>query len=180
MAKKKGLVHIYCGQGKGKTTAACGLALRAAGWGKRVYLFFFFKSACRQGEIISFAKLKNLKIFCFDRKHPFFVKEKKNSYKKKLKAELGEFLKQVKIVLKKRDNSVVILDEVLTAIGEDLMAKKELIDLLKTKAPDIEVVLTGRPRPPRSILMLADYVSEVKNLKHPYKKGIAARKGIDF
>ena len=75
---------------------------------------------------------------------------------------------------------MVILDEVLAAIDENLISKRKLIDLLKTKAPKIEVVLTGYPRPPKSILVLADYISEIKNLKHPYQKGIPARKGIEF
>lgn len=180
MAKQKGLIHIYYGDGKGKTTAACGLALRAAGWGEKVYLFFFFKSPFKSGEMVILAKLKNLKVLCFTRQHPFFIKKEKVSYKRKLKTELNEFLKEIKAALKERRKSLVILDEVLTATDENLVSEKELIDLIEKKNYNTEVILTGRPHPSRKILMLADYISEIKNLKHPYKKGILARKGIDF
>ncbi len=181
MVQERGLVHIYYGDGKGKTTAACGLALRAAGWNEKVYLFFFFKSPFRSGEMISLAKLKNFKKICFTRRHPFFIKKReKASYREELKIELNEFLKKIEIALKAKKKKLVILDEVLTAVDENFISKKKLIDLLKTKAPKIEVVLTGRPRPPRSILVLADYISEIKNLKHPYQKGVPARKGIEF
>jgi len=181
MVQEKGRVHIYYGDGKGKTTAACGLALRAAGWNKKVYLFFFFKSPFRSGEMRAFSSLKNFKKFCFNMRHPFFIKEcDKASYRKELKIELNKFLKKIELTLKTKKKKLVILDEVLTAIDENLISKKKLIDLLKTKAPKIEVVLTGRPCPPRSILVLADYISEIKNLKHPYQKDVPPRKGIDF
>lgn len=175
------MIHIYCGDGKGKTTAACGLALRAAGSDRKVYLFFLFKPRTKSGEIKLFAKLENIEVFCFDKKHPFFVKKKKSAYRKKLKLQLKSFLKKACNCLKKNGSNVVILDEMLTALGERLISQKELLVLLKNRNYNTEVVLTGRlSRLPWKIFAIGDYVSEIKSLKHPYQKGISAREGIDY
>lgn len=126
-------------------------------------------------------KLENTKVFYFEKEHPFFVEEKKNFYKKKLKQQLKAFLEKIGNYLKKNGSNVVILDEILTAVNEKLVSQKELIVLLKNRNYNTEVVLTGRcPRLPKEIFAAADYVSEIKNLKHPYQKGICAREGIDF
>jgi cob(I)alamin adenosyltransferase len=178
--KERGLIHIYFGDGKGKTTAACGLALRALGRNRKVFLFFFFKRPSDSSEIQLLLKLKNLKISCFAKTHPFFVKKNKPFYRRRLKPKLNVFLKKVKTTLKKEEVDLVVMDEILTAIKGGLVTEKELINLLKEKNNKTEVILTGRPRPSRKILMLADYVSEIRSLKHPYEEGLCAREGIDF
>lgn len=180
MKEKKGLIHIYCGEGKGKTTAACGLALRAAGYKRKIYMFFFFKSPLQSGEMRLLSKLKNSKLFYFDKRHPFFVKQKRLSYKRKLKPQLNEFLKKVRKVLKKKEKNLIVLDEILTAVAGKLILPQELLSLLEEKNCYSEVVLTGRCCLPRQISAAADYISEIKDLKHPHEKGICAREGVDF
>lgn len=126
-------------------------------------------------------KLENTKVFYFEKEHPFFVREKRGFYKKKLKPQLKAFLKKIENYLKKDGSNVVILDEMLTAVNEKLVSQKELLVLLSNRNYNTEVALTGRCcRLPRKIFAAADYVSEIKNLKHPYQKGICAREGIDF
>jgi len=169
----KGSVQIYTGNGKGKTTAALGLALRAAGAGLKVYVGQFIKSGC-YSEIKSLKKLKkHIKVEQYGR--GCFIKGKPKAADIKL-AEKG--LKKAKKAIYSKIYDVVILDEINIAIRLGLLNLKEVCGLIKSKPKNIELVLTGRAAH-RHLLKLADLVTEMKEIKHYYNKGVKARKGIE-
>lgn len=173
MKLKRGLIQIYTGCGKGKTTAALGLALRAAGAGFKVYIFQFIKGKA-YSEIKSFKKIKNVKIEqcgrgCFIKKTPqkADIKYAKNALAKA----------QKRIMSGKYD--LVILDEANIAVKLGLLRSKDIMDVLIHKPRSVELVLTGRYAP-RELIKCADLVTEMKEVKHPYQKGIKARLGVEF
>ena len=173
MKLKKGLVQIYTGNGKGKTTAAFGLALRASGAGFKVYIGQFIKDKA-YSEIKALKKIKNIKIEQYGR--GCFIKGKP----KKIDigyAQKGLRKAQKNIMSGKYD--VVILDEANIALGLGLIQIKDVFNLIKHKPISVELVLTGRYCPP-ALLKYADLATEMKELKHPYKKGIKARLGIEY
>ncbi|MEE9499803.1 MAG: cob(I)yrinic acid a,c-diamide adenosyltransferase, partial [Candidatus Omnitrophota bacterium] len=162
MKLKKGLVQIYTGDGKGKTTAALGLALRAAGAGCKVYIGQFIKDKA-YSEIKALKRIKNIKIEqygrgCFIRKKP---KKIDTEY-----AEKGLSKAQKNIVSGKYD--LVILDEANVALGLGLIQVKDVFNLIKHKPATLELVLTGRYCP-KALLRYAALVTEMKEIKHPYK-----------
>lgn len=172
-----GLTHIYCGDGKGKTTAAIGLAIRAAGRNKKVLLTQFLKDN-ESGELNLLEILKE-NIFLFKGKA---VKK----FFKFMSAEEQEIVKEehekrFENVIKKAiddEFDILIMDEIIPSINLDLIPLTKVIDFLKNKPKSLEVVLTGR-YPHESLVELADYVSEIKAVKHPYEKGISSRIGIE-
>jgi len=167
------LIQVYTGNGKGKTTAALGLALRAAGAGLKVFIGQFVKGRC-YSELNALKKIKNIKIEqfgtnCFIRKKP----DKKD-------IELAENgLTKIAKTISKKAYDVVILDEINIALKLRLLKLRELLDLIKRTPKKTELILTGRNAHPK-ILEIADLVSEIKDKKHYYKKGIQARRGIEF
>ena len=173
MKLKKGLVQIYTGNGKGKTTAALGLALRAAGAGLKVYIGQFIKSKA-YSEIKTLKKIKNIKVEqygkgCFIKKRP---KKIDIEY-----AQKGLSKAEKNIVSGKYD--VVILDEANIALDLGLIQIKDVFNLIKHKPVSVELVLTGRYCP-RKLLKYAALVTEMKDIKHPYKKSVKARLGIEY
>jgi len=175
---EKGLVHIYYGKGKGKTSLSLGIALRAWGWGKRIIVFQFLKPKdSPSGELKAMERWgRDFKIIRFEQKHPLFDKKIK---KEKLKENMKRAFRRVKQVVKEGKYDLVILDEILNAIETGLISAKEVIDLIRKKPPSLELVLTGRPWI-KELKEYADYISEIKEIKHPFQKGIKARKGIEF
>lgn len=167
---KNGLIHIYTGNGKGKTTSALGLSLRAIGHGKKV-CFIQFMKGYEYGETL--VKVKNLKIKQFGRKN--FV-DKKNKKDIELAKEGLEFAKKV---IKSKKYDLVVLDEINVAVNFNLIPLEDVINLIKNKPKETEIILTGRYAK-KELIELADYVSEIKEVKHPYQRGIKARKGIEF
>jgi cob(I)alamin adenosyltransferase len=173
MKLKKGLVQIYTGNGKGKTTAALGLALRAAGAGYKVYIGQFIKSDA-YSEIKMLRKIKKIKVEQYGR--GCFIKKKP----KKIDIDYAQ-----KGLSKARKNiasgkyDVVILDEANVAVSLSLIKIRDVFNLIKHKPISVELVLTGRYSPP-ALLKYADLVTEMKELKHPYKKGTKARLGIEY
>lgn len=167
------MIQVYTGNGKGKTTAALGLALRAAGAGLKVYICQFLKGK-EYCELTALKKFKNIKIEqfgtrCFIRKSPT---------KKDL--ELAkEALRAIARVIKQKKHKVVILDEINVALSLHLLKLKDVISLVKKAPVEIELILTGR-NAPAQILRLADLVSEIKEIKHYFEKGLKARKGIEY
>jgi cob(I)alamin adenosyltransferase len=167
------LIQVYTGDGKGKTTAALGLALRAAGAGLKVYICQFLKGRyyC---ELTALKKLGGIKIEqfgtgCFIRKNP--------TQKDIELAKVGFKAAQQAILGKRYD--VIILDEINIALKLKLLELKDVISLIKNIPPDTELILTGRSAPPE-IIKLADLVSFIHDRKHYYKKGVRARKGIEY
>lgn len=170
-----GLVHVYTGDGKGKTTAALGLALRAVGHGLKVYMIQFMKGSIDYGELIASKQIPNLTIKQFGRAE--FV-DKANP--KKVDISLAEkALSHAKTILAERKYDVVILDEINVALEWKLINLNDVIELIQQRPKNVELILTGRYAHPK-IITIADLVTEMKEIKHPYQKGIKARKGIDY
>ena len=174
---KKGLIHLYCGEGKGKTSAALGLALRAAGRGLNVVILRLMKD-CASGELNSLRKLKSVIILPVPEKLKFVFQM--TSEEKALYRELVlELLKQAEAYVKNNQADVLIIDEACSAVTTGILELGELIEFLRNKKDELEVVLTGR-NPPDEVVGLADYVSEIRKVKHPYDRDIGPRKGIEW
>jgi cob(I)alamin adenosyltransferase len=170
----KGLIHIYCGDGKGKTTAAIGLAVRAAGNGKRVLFVQFLKNG-KTGEVEFFKTVGNIDVLRSGCSAKFTrdmtADEKKQTYKN----NMGCFYNTVQ---ESEAYDLLIFDEMCAAYNLGLIDKRQILDFLKNKPESLEVVLTGRDPAPE-LLQLADYISKIEKIRHPYDKGIKARKGIE-
>ena len=173
----KGLIHVYTGEGKGKTTAAFGLAKRAAGHGKKVLILQFLKSKMQDsGEIIS-AKKTGIKVIRFeDQTTPLFDPNiKVDGLKKAVREAVALAIKEIK----SGSYDVVILDEFNTALGCDYADMKDAEAIIDGKPEGLELIFTGRGAP-EGLIELADYVTEMRMIKHPFEKGVKARKGIEF
>ncbi|MCK4482848.1 cob(I)yrinic acid a,c-diamide adenosyltransferase [Candidatus Bathyarchaeota archaeon] len=172
---EKGLVQVYTGNGKGKTSAAFGLALRAIGRGLKVYVIQFIKGGFDYGELYIVDKLPNIKLKAFGRGR--FVTEKPPGKKDVELAQ--EALALAEEVVRSGEYDIVILDEVNVALNLKLISLEEVLESIKNKPKHVELVLTGRYAP-SEIIQIADLVTEMQEIKHPYKKGYQARKGIEY
>lgn len=171
----QGLVQLYTGNGKGKTTAALGLGLRAAGHGFVVYMIQFMKGQINYGELEAVKHLPNFTIRQFGR--PDFV-DKANPDPKDI--ELAQAaLTHAKTIIEGGNVDFLILDEINVALDFGLISVDQVIQLIKSRPAKMELILTGRYAP-QALIDLADLVSEVNEVKHPYQKGVAARKGVEM
>lgn len=176
----KGLVQIYTGQGKGKTTAAFGLALRAAGQNNKVLIYQFLKPPSLDiGERFAL-KLGAVRI----RVEALDVSWDENSLKDKekvaeAKTAIADVLKRIAETAEKRFYDVIILDEIVFCLSKNLAKLEDIRDIINRKDSRVEIVMTGRGATDELIEM-ADLVTEMKNIKHPFDKGITARQGIEF
>jgi len=175
MKLEKGFVQVYTGNGKGKTSAAFGLALRATGRGLKVCIIQFIKGGFDYGELYVADKLPGLKLKAFGRGK--FVSEKKPDKEDVDLAE--EALKTAEEAVKSREYDVIVLDEVNVALNLKLIRIERVLQLIKEKPGQTELVLTGR-KAPKEIIEAADLVTEMVEVKHPYNKGFKARKGIEY
>lgn len=167
------LIQVYTGNGKGKTTAALGLALRAAGAGLKVYIAQFAKGK-NYSELKALKKIGNIKVEQFGT--TCFIK--KASSKKDINlARKG--LERIKKIIAQKKCDLIILDEINIALHLKLLALADVLGIIRKAPKKIELVLTGRYAPPE-ILKMAHLVSEVKEVKHYYHKGVKARRGIEF
>lgn len=171
-----GLIHIYCGDGKGKTTAAVGLAVRCAGRGNKVLLVQFLKSR-DSGELYSLAKLPDVEVMR-GKESKKFTFQMNEEEKHTLLIEHNKMFEQVLAKIKNGGYSLLILDEVIGALNAKVFEMPKLIEFLRHKPENLEVVLTGR-NPAPELVEIADYVSEMRKVKHPMDKGIMAREGIE-
>lgn len=171
-----GLIHIYCGDGKGKTTAAVGLAVRCAGRGNKVLLVQFLKSR-DSGELYSLAKLPDIEVMR-GKESKKFTFQMNEEEKHALLIEHNKMFEQVLEKIKNGGYSLLILDEVIGALNAKVFEMPKLIEFLRHKPENLEVVLTGRNPAPK-LVEIADYVSEMRKVKHPMDKGIMAREGIE-
>ncbi len=170
-----GLVQVYTGDGKGKTSAAFGLALRAVGRGLKVYIIQFIKGGFDYGELYTVKQLDGLELKAFGRGK--FITEKPPQ---KEDVELArEAFELAKRVVASSEYDVVIMDEINVALSLKLIEVDEVVELMKKKPKHVELVLTGRGAP-AEIVGLADLVTEMKEVKHPFKKGVSPRKGIEY
>jgi len=171
---EKGLVQVYTGDGKGKTTAAFGLALRAIGRGLKVYVIQFIKGGFDYGELYIVNKLPNLTLKAFGQGK--FVTDVPADPKDIKLAK--EAFKLAEKVVNSGEYDIVILDEVNVALHLRLIQVEDVVKLIKNKPFHVELVLTGRYAP-KEIIEIADLVTEMREVKHPYSKGIPPRKGIE-
>lgn len=172
---RKGLVQIFTGDGKGKTTAALGVVIRALGHGLRVFIAVFMKGDYPYGEWEALAKFPNIKIARFGFRtftDPAHVKpEEKEQARRALAAAREAMLSG--------NYDLVILDEVNIATAWKLVELDEVVKLIQDKPPNVELVLTGR-QADKKLIELADLVTECIKIKHPYDRGIKARAGIEY
>lgn len=167
------MIQVYTGNGKGKTTAAIGLALRASGAGLNVYIAQFAKGKCYH-EIKALKNINRIKIEQFGRR--CFIK----SIPENVDVQLAiKGLKRVNEIITKRKYQMVILDEVNIAVKLKLIALIDLLALIKKTPKAVELILTGRYANPK-IIKIADLVSDIKEVKHYYNRGQKARRGIEF
>jgi len=174
-SRSTGLIHVYTGDGKGKTTAAFGLAMRAVGRGWRVLIIQFLK-ARESGEVLAAERLRpELEVRRFgtgrfiDPRHP----------REEDLAVLRAGMEEARRVLSSGDYRLVVLDEINVAVHMGLIPEKEVLDALRSRAEGVEVVLTGRYAP-ESFIEEADYVTEFREIKHPFRRGVQAREGVEF
>ena len=174
MPLEKGYIHIYTGNGKGKTTAAIGLGIRAVGNGLTVYMIQFMKGR-RYSEIDALEHIENFTVKQFGRDE-FVSKDHPEQididYAKKGLAHAKQIIVQGKY-------DVVILDEINVAVDYHLIAVEDVLQLFSEKPEHVELILTGRYASPE-LVKEADLVSELLEIKHPYYTGVESRKGIDW
>ncbi|MDH7500490.1 MAG: cob(I)yrinic acid a,c-diamide adenosyltransferase [candidate division NC10 bacterium] len=172
---KEGLIQVYTGDGKGKTTAAFGQAVRAAGQGLKVWIIQFLKGGRETGERIALKEHPLIRIEAFGR--AVWVDRGRPAEEDKKLAQ--QALARAFSILQKGEVDLLILDEVNVAIAYGLLSVNEVLGLLNRKPKSVEVILTGREAPPQ-ILERADLITEMKKVKHPAEKKIAARRGIEY
>jgi len=169
------LVLVFTGNGKGKTSAAMGVALRALGHGKRVHIVYFMKGNTPYGEQIAMSNLPNVAFSRFGSQK--YVDP--NNITPEDKEEAFKSLSAARQAIHSGDDDLVILDEVNIAAAWKLIEIDNVIDLIDNKPADVDLILTGRYAD-QKLIERADLVTEMKEIKHPYASGIKARKGIDY
>jgi len=175
---QKGLVIVYTGGGKGKTSAALGLVLRAVGYNHKVCMVQFVKGSWHYGELDSAKRLAPEFEMITAGKGFVGILDDKSPREEHVKAANDTLvISREKIMSGKFD--VVILDEINYAIQLELLKLDDVIDLIKSKPAELDLVLTGN-HAAKEVIELADLVTEMKEIKHPFKSGLKAKKGIDF
>lgn len=175
--RNTGLVHIYCGDGKGKTTASIGLAVRGAGSGKKVVIKRFLKND-HSGEVGILNQIPGITVLPCTRTFGFSWKMSQEE-KEEAREYYGEELEKAWKMALDQDADMLVLDEAVGACGLGFIKEDHLLELISSKPEKLEVILTGR-NPSKSLLAAADYVTEMVMVAHPYTRGIPARKGIEY
>ena len=182
-----GCVHLYCGDGKGKTTAAIGLAVRAAGTEKQVVIARFLKTD-QSGEVESLKRLPEVRLIPCEKTFGFTWKmtdevkrEAAAYYKSMFETACREAVKCCKEAGNTGETCdvLLVLDEVCASLSSGLLNLGEIVEFLDHRPANLEVVMTGR-KPPEELLLRADYVTEMKKIKHPFDRKIPARRGIEY
>ncbi len=178
MTERKGLIIVYTGNGKGKTTASLGLALRALGWGLKILMIQFIKGEeWPSGELKAVKKFKGFEIKRIGQgfvkirgdQKPFLVHQK---------AALAG-LKAAILAIQSKKYDIIILDEINVAVKEKLLVQNDILNLIKIRPKNLNLVFTGRGAA-KKLINKADLVTEMKEVKHPYQKNFLAQRGIDF
>ena len=173
-----GLVIVYTGGGKGKTTAALGLALRAVGHGKRVRMIQFIKGSWHYGEMTSSSRLEpELEMVAVGKGFVGIIDDTSTIDQHRKVA--GEAMAMAKRDMSSGKYDIVILDEINYAVHLGLVKEDDVMNVVRSKPDHVDIVLTGNHARP-DIVEMADLVTEMREVKHPFKKGIRAREGIDY
>jgi len=173
---KEGLLQVYTGDGKGKTTAAFGLAFRAYGRGFKVAVVQFMKTWVT-GEVQLAETLENFHIKRIDTS-PKFTWEMNEAELEELRLEIRKGFEYVRNLVKENKYDLLVLDEINHIIIKEFVSKEEIIEFIDSKPNTLEIVMTGR-NAPDWLMEKADLVTEMKCIKHPFEKGIPARVGIE-
>lgn len=173
--REKGLVHIYCGDGKGKTSAAIGLAVRAAGRGKKVLISRFLKTD-NSGEVMILKEIPGITVLPCEKSFGFLFRMNEEQKKEAASYYQEQFEKTVKMAER---YDLLILDEMMASISGKMVPEERVLQFLQEKPENLEVVLTGR-NPSDRLKEEADYISEILAVRHPYEQGIPAREGIEY
>jgi cob(I)alamin adenosyltransferase len=168
-------VQVFTGDGKGKTTAALGAAIRALGQGRRVYIVFFMKGEYPYGEHNILAQLDNVELAGFGSLD--FVDPASVGPEDREQAQMALSAAREAMLSGKYD--ILVLDEINVAVAFKLLPLAEVIKLIKDKPPRVELILTGRKAAPE-VIKMADLVTECLKIKHPYDEGVEARRGIEY
>lgn len=169
-----GFVHIYCGDGKGKTTASIGLSIRASGSGMKVLFVQFFKNG-NSSEIKNLNLIPNITCLHASDSYGRYVNM---SDTQKTEAEKSYTQLLTEAIECSPMFDMVIFDEIISTYSHNMIDKEQLLDFIKSNK-DLEIVMTGR-NPSEELMRVADYISHIAKVKHPYDKGEKARKGIEF
>lgn len=172
-----GLVHIYHGDGKGKTTAAVGLTLRAAAAGRKVIFMQFFKNGL-SGEVRTLKEIPGVKVIAGVTSGRFFW-EMDDEEKKETRLLHDRQVEEAAELINNGSFDFIVLDELLSAWNQDMVDKEAVLKLIDNRPEGVEVCITGRG-PAEELLDLADYITNMKLERHPFEKGISARMGIEF
>ncbi|WP_026891699.1 cob(I)yrinic acid a,c-diamide adenosyltransferase [Lacrimispora aerotolerans] len=173
----KSCIHIYCGDGKGKTTAAIGLSVRASGCGKKVLVTRFLKTD-HSGEVKVLEAIPGITVTPCERSFGFFTRMTEEQ-KKEAAVYYSQLLESTLEKAVKEEYDLLVMDEIMAVCNYGLVDEEKVREFLVDRPEGLEVVLTGR-NPSKELTDLADYVSEIHKIKHPYDQGLNARKGIEY
>ncbi|MCV0393610.1 MAG: cob(I)yrinic acid a,c-diamide adenosyltransferase [Nitrosopumilus sp.] len=176
--EKDGLVIVYTGKGKGKTTAALGLALRATGYQKKICMIQFIKGSWHYGEMDSSKRLEpEFEMVAIGKGFVGIIDDR--STKEEHEKIANEAIKISSEKIQSKNYDIIILDEVNYAVNLGLVSLNDVLNLIKSKPKELDLVLTGNYAK-EEVIEMADLVTEMKEIKHPFQKGIKAKRGIDF
>lgn len=176
MSEGKGLVIVFTGNGKGKTTASLGMALRAWGQGMKVLVIQFIKGGWVYGELLASKRLEGLQMLPMGEG---FVRGAGEEETLAHRAAAQKALEDARKEMVSGKWDMLILDEIIYAVGFKLLKEEDLLELISAKPPAMHLVMTGR-KAPESLIEKADLVTEMKEIKHPYSLGIKAQKGVEY
>ncbi|MDO5292991.1 MAG: cob(I)yrinic acid a,c-diamide adenosyltransferase [bacterium] len=171
------MVHVYHGEGKGKTTAAMGLAVRSAGCGNRVVIVQFLKGS-QTGELSILQRIPEIRVLR-NKEDLGFVWTMSEEEKERTKCMHNDNLKKAMELVAEGNCDLLVLDELSAAYRRGLIEKDMVQRLLETRTEQLEIVITGR-NPDALFIEHADYITEMRKERHPYEKGIPARRGVEF
>ncbi len=177
---EKGLVQIYTGNGKGKTTAAIGLALRAAGYGAKVLIYQFLKPMEMElGERALFTHVDNITLKAIDKPWDMkrFLEDPAASHE--MIGHIQEALIEVDTAAHEKYFDIIVLDEIVFCLDKKLAKLDQVRHIIKNRHPGVEIILTGRGAS-KELINMADLVTEMRQIKHPFDQGVPARRGIEY
>lgn len=172
-----GYIHIYCGDGKGKTTASIGQSIRAAGSGMKILYVRFLKDQ-KSGELKILESIPNIDLYPCEKSFGFYW-NMTDEQKEEAKLFYTDYLKSALHKVKQESYDMLVLDELMATYNYSFVDREDFLSFLSQKPESLEVVMTGR-NPAKELLALADYVSDITKVKHPFDKGVAARAGIEY